>query len=87
MLDDPVSEVDAEVQDRIQAVADFLARRRAKVSDRARPDIDTAEAHRVYVQLLRAATSGRLTRRRSSTRTGRDGRRVWRPTTTATTRG
>jgi amidase len=31
-----------------------------RVSDRARPNIDTAEAHRVYVQLLRAATSGRL---------------------------
>jgi amidase len=61
MLTDPVSEVDAEVQDRIQAVADFLSRRRAKVSDRARPDIDTAESHRVYVQLLRSATSGRLT--------------------------
>jgi amidase len=61
MLTDPVSEVDAEVQDRIQAVADFLARRRAKVSDRARPDVNTADAQRVYVQLLRSATSGRLT--------------------------
>jgi amidase len=61
MLTDPVSEVDAEVQDRIQTVADFLARRRAKVSDRARPDVNTAEAHRVYVQLLRSATVGRLT--------------------------
>jgi amidase len=60
MLTDPVSEVDVEVQDRIQAVADFLTRRRAKVSDRARPDVDSAEAHRVYVRLLRAATSGRL---------------------------
>jgi len=54
--------VDAEVQDRIQAVADFLARRRAKVSDRARPDVNTAESHRIYIQLLRSATSGRLTR-------------------------
>jgi amidase len=60
MLTDPVSEVDVEVQDRIQAVADFLSRRRAKVSDRARPDVNTAEAQRVYVQLLRSATSGRL---------------------------
>jgi amidase len=31
------------------------------VSDRARPDIDTAELHAVYIKLLRAATSRRLT--------------------------
>jgi amidase len=61
MLDEPTAEVDREVQDRVQAVADFLARRRARVSDRARPDIDTATAHRLYIQLLRAATSGRQT--------------------------
>ena len=85
MLTDPVSEVDAEVQDRIQAVADFLARRRAKVSDRARPDIDTAESHRVYVQLLRSATSGRLTPSefRADVETAAP---CWRPTTSATTR-
>jgi amidase len=61
MLTDPNSEVDTEVQERIQAVADFLGRKRAKVSDRARPDIDTSEAARVYIHLLRAATSGRQT--------------------------
>jgi len=59
MLTDPNAEVDAEVQEKIQAVADFLARKRAKVSDRARPDIDTSEAARVYIHLLRAATAGR----------------------------
>lgn len=57
MLTDPTAEVDSSVQDRIQAVADFLVKKRAKVSDRARPAIDTAEAHRVFIQLLRAATS------------------------------
>jgi amidase len=62
MLTDPNSEVDQEVQARIQAVADFLARKRAKVSDRARPDIDTSTAARVYIHVLRAATSGRQTR-------------------------
>ena len=31
------------------------------MSDRARPDIDTTEAARVYIHLLRAATSGRQT--------------------------
>jgi amidase len=61
MLTDPVSEVDDEVQARVQAVADFLATKKARVSDRARPRIDTAEAQRLYVFLLRAATSGRQT--------------------------
>jgi amidase len=61
MLTDPNSEVDAEVQDKVQAVAEFLAKKRAKVSATARPDIDTDEAQRVYVHLLRAATSGRQT--------------------------
>jgi amidase len=61
MLSDPSAEVDTEVQDRLQALAEFLGRQKARVSDRARPAIDTAEAHRVYIQLLRAATSGRQT--------------------------
>src|SRR2546422_2417635 len=59
MLTDPNSEVDREVQDRLQALADFLARKKVKVSDRARPAIDTSDAQRVFIQLLRAATSGR----------------------------
>jgi len=61
MLDDPNCAVDREVQDILQGVADFLARQGAEVSDRARPDIDTAELHAVYIKLLRAATSRRLT--------------------------
>ena len=61
MLSDPNSDVDREVQDRLQALADFLGKKKARVSDRARPDVDTREAHRVYVHLLRAATSGRQT--------------------------
>jgi len=61
MLTDPVSEVDAEVQARLQALADFLAKRKAKVSDTARPAIDPAEAQRLYIFLLRAATAGRQT--------------------------
>ena len=51
----------AEVQARLQALADFLGKKKAKVSLTARPDIDTAEAHRIYVFLLRAATAGRQT--------------------------
>jgi amidase len=59
VLDDPGAEVDREVQDQLQALADFLGRRGATVSDRARPDLDTRQVHRVFIQLLRAATSGR----------------------------
>lgn len=61
MLSDPASEVDREVQARVQAIADFLAKKKAKVSDTARPAIDTAEAQRLYIFLLRAATAGRQT--------------------------
>jgi amidase len=61
MLDAPEGEVDRQVQDRLQALGDFLGRQKAKVDDRARPAIDTAEAFRVYITLLRAATSSRQT--------------------------
>src|SRR3990167_2851424 len=61
MLDDPSARGDREVQDRLQTLADFLGRKRAKVSDRARPAGDTAEADRVYAMLLRAATAGPYT--------------------------
>jgi amidase len=61
MLDAPVSAVDAEVQDRLRALADFLRAQKVKVDERARPAIDPAEAFRVYVRLLRAATSSRQT--------------------------
>src|SRR6516225_4208885 len=61
MLDDPNCEVDRQVQDILQALVDFLAGQRVRISDRARPDIDTAALHAVYIKLLRAATSRRLT--------------------------
>src|SRR5690242_19996578 len=61
MLTDPAAEVDREVQARLQALADFLAKTKAKVSHTARPAIDTAQAHRTYIFLLRAATAGRQT--------------------------
>jgi amidase len=57
---DPTAETDASVQDAIGALAKFLARKGAKVSERARPGFDFGEAHRVFIQLLRGATSGRL---------------------------
>jgi len=61
LLDAPNAEVDRSVQERIQALAEFLAGKGAKVSDRARPNIDLAQAHRVFLQLLRAATTRGLT--------------------------
>src|SRR5271165_162145 len=61
MLDDANCEVDREVQDILQRLVDFLAGQGVRASDRARPDIDTAELHAVYIKLLRAATSRRLT--------------------------
>jgi len=61
MLDAPESRVDRTVQDRLQALGDFLGRQKAKVNDRARPAIDTAEAFAVYTRLLRSATSDRQT--------------------------
>ncbi len=59
MLDDPNAEVDREVQDELQKLADFLARKKVRIDDRARPDIDSSHANRVYIMLLRAATAGR----------------------------
>ena len=60
LLTDPNAEVDQSVQSEIQKLADFLGKRRVKVDDRARPAIDTAQLNDVYVRLLRAATSARL---------------------------
>jgi len=60
MLDDPNAEVDTSVKDRLQALADFLAAKKVKVIDSARPDIDTTHFNAVFIAMLRAATSGRL---------------------------
>src|SRR6185369_7502406 len=60
LLDDRHAEVDQSVQDEIQKLADFLGRKKVKVSGSARPAFDTADMHEVYMKLLNAATSGRL---------------------------
>ena len=57
----PTAETDATVQDAIRKLAKFLSKKGAKVSERALPAFDLAEAHRVFIQLLRGATSGRQT--------------------------
>jgi amidase len=59
LLNHRTADVDASVQMLIRDAARFAAKRGAKVSFTARPDFDHDEAHRIYVQLLRYATSGR----------------------------
>lgn len=60
MLDDRNAEVDQTVQTVIGDLAAFLRRQRVKVSLTARPAIDFDALMRVYIALLRAATSARL---------------------------
>ena len=57
----PTAETDATVQESIGRLAKFLSESGAKVSSRALPAFDLDEAHRVFIQLLRGATSGRQT--------------------------
>ena len=59
MLDDRNAEVDRSVQDQIAGLAEFLGKKRVKISLTARPKIDFDELMRVFIRLLRAATSGR----------------------------
>ncbi len=55
------AETDSSVQNAIDHLARFLARKGVKVSERALPAFDLGEAHRIFIQLLRGATSGRQT--------------------------
>ncbi len=59
MLSHPEAEVDTAYTDRIQAVADAVAKTGAHVSDTARPHIDFHHAHAVYMKLLRGVTTAR----------------------------
>ena len=54
---DDQAEVDNAVQQRLQALKDFLVDAGAKVREQHLPDIDSAQAHENYLALLRAATS------------------------------
>jgi amidase len=60
MLDHPSAAIDRGVLDRLQALVDFVAARKVKISDNARPAIDLDRARQVYMALLYAAMSGRL---------------------------
>jgi len=57
----PTAETDDTVQESIRRLAQFLAKKGARVSERALPAFDLGEAHRVFIQLLRGATSARQT--------------------------
>jgi amidase len=54
---DPVCPVSTPVADRVQALADRLARLGASVSDRARPPFDPLESHRIYGAMLHGQLS------------------------------
>jgi amidase len=61
LVSHPTAETDASVQESIRGLAKFLTAKGAIVSERALPAFDLGEAHRVFIQLLRGATSGRQT--------------------------
>jgi amidase len=58
---DATAPVAREISDMVQRLADFLAKRKVKVSTTARPAIDLEVAHRTFDVLLRSATSARQT--------------------------
>ena len=58
-LDHPLSPVDGEVGDRLQAALDAVAKAGAKVDDTARPAIDAARSHAIFRLLMFAVTTAR----------------------------
>jgi amidase len=60
-LSSTVSEVDQPVQDKISELAKFLKKRAKKISIEAAPTFSDEEAYEIYITLLRATASRRLT--------------------------
>ena len=60
MYDHPVCEVDAEYREKMEQAVAALVRAGARVAEAARPEIDFARFHELYILMVRAATSGRL---------------------------
>ncbi|MGH7060161.1 MAG: amidase [Stellaceae bacterium] len=56
----PLCEIDASVVDRMTTAVGAIAGAGATVEEQARPAIDDAEHHRLFMLLLRAATAARL---------------------------
>ena len=59
VYDDPEARVDHSIQNRLHALADFLRAQGVTVLEDHRP-VDSAQSHRVYMHLLRAATGAWL---------------------------
>jgi amidase len=55
----PLSAVSDSIVERLNAAVDAVRRTGATVSETAHPQFDPAEAHAIYMKLLRAATSAR----------------------------
>ncbi|HEY3912835.1 MAG TPA: amidase [Stellaceae bacterium] len=56
----PLSEIDASVRERFDALVAAIAQAGASVDEHGRPGIGDAEHHRLFMTLLRAATASRL---------------------------
>jgi amidase len=61
IVSDPVSDTDRDVRHLLQKLADFLARKKVKISDKARPAFDMARLKQLFLVMLRGATSHRQT--------------------------
>lgn len=61
VTDDKRAEVDQEIQDKILELGEFLKREHALVSFSDRPQFDTADLDAIYMMMVRAAASVRLT--------------------------
>lgn len=60
MLEHPNSDVDTEVQARLEELVGFLARRGAHVSTTARPEIDFDAAHKLFLALYTGSAAGAI---------------------------
>jgi len=61
IYNDSASEVDDAVQAVLHKLAGFLSKQKVRISDKARPDVDSEQTKRVFAMLLRGATSHRQT--------------------------
>ncbi|MHA1567610.1 MAG: amidase, partial [Alphaproteobacteria bacterium] len=60
MLDDEHCALDGELVDCLQKAVGAAGRAGARISDGARPDIDLAQSHAIYIQLVRGVTTARV---------------------------
>jgi amidase len=60
LLDDPFALVDAQVQEPIRQLGEFLGAQGAKVSFQSRPPFDSRAFYELYMLLMRSATTDRL---------------------------